>query len=83
MTMKMKRMFAGIRAVDDNFHHVTLVQYKGVGIAAVDGDVVGKIASRQCAVQCWNLRPNIGLVIEESTKNVSRRVAYRIGEVEY
>ena len=58
-------MFARVVVVEHNLYNVIVLQDKRVGVAAVNGGVVGEVAGGEGSVEGGNFGTDVGDVVEE------------------
>ena len=72
VAMEMEGMFACVIVVEDDFYNVVVLQDVGVGVDAVDGGVIGKVAGGKSGVECRDFRADVSYVVEECARGPSQ-----------
>jgi len=78
VTVKMKGMFPGVMAIEDDFDDIVLLEDERVGATTVDGDIVCGLTGGHEGIEGGNLWTDIGGIVEECTDMVRLR---RFGHV--
>ena len=58
-------MLARVVVVENYLYNVVVLEHMGIGIGAIDGVVVGQVASGEGSVQSWDFGPDVGYIVEE------------------